>query len=520
MEQFQAFAKKQFNISLIFFALGMIAGIIYSINLLGYAINSNMLMPSNIRSIHISLMLYGFIPLMLSYLPFFIISKEQGISSSGLRYLQNYTYIWYIFLIYMVIALLFGNTRGLAFYDFPYELNFILAFAGLFYIIALFKFVSLYKVFPLWIKISLFIVIIAPFLLLILMNPTIGQVEATISGPHGDNTLGMSFAIIPLYYLVIKYLNQDEFKARWHIFWIIPFIFYALSVVYKSFIAELTYNQEWFLQYLTLFYVPLLYRWYQDSKIKKEAKLLLLISIMAFLFVDIEGNILFIPEFRWVFHRNDLVVGHAHIAMGVSILFLVLPLYANFIKPLQNKLFARTYLIGMCAMVLMLSFNGFVETGMLNLNSEYLWTLRTLFGAVILYSLSHFIHIKLDLSRPLKRYHLFGMLSDGLTGISLFLLADFLYPILNFKFGSTYEYVVFGFVFTTGLIHYFGYKYTQYEYILALITMQVRVLISAIFFALYASKTLGYEAFAIAFYDLTYALIFLILFQKMKEESK
>jgi cytochrome c oxidase cbb3-type subunit 1 len=43
------------------------------------------------RSIHISLMLYGFIPLMLSYLPFLLINKEVGVDKEGLRLLNLYT---------------------------------------------------------------------------------------------------------------------------------------------------------------------------------------------------------------------------------------------------------------------------------------------------------------------------------------------------------------------------------------------------------------------------------------------
>ena len=94
---------------------------------------------------------------------------------------------------------------------------------------ALYKFIKLYKIVPLWIKVCLQIVIIAPIALLILMNPTIGQVESTVSGPHGDNTLGMSLALIPIYYLIIKLLNITEFKARWNILWIIPTIFYFFN---------------------------------------------------------------------------------------------------------------------------------------------------------------------------------------------------------------------------------------------------------------------------------------------------
>lgn len=324
MEQsnnFETFINRHFKISLIFLFLALFFGILYSINLLGFSIQSDTLLPSNMRSLHISLVLYGFVPLMLSYLPFLIIHKERVYSNSGLHYLNLYTIFWYIFLVFMISSLLFGNTRGLAFYDFPYELNFILAFASLFYIIALYKYIKAYETIPLWIKVCLWIVVIAPFTLLILMNPTIGQVESTISGPHGDNTLGMSLALIPIYYLIIKLLNIGSFKARWNILWIIPMIIYFGSVLYRSFIGHLTYEQEWFCQWLTLLYIPLLYRWYKDSQIENFAKKALLISILAFLFVDVEGNILFIPEFRWLFHRNDLIVAHAHVAMGIGVFF-------------------------------------------------------------------------------------------------------------------------------------------------------------------------------------------------------
>ena len=141
MENFNLFIQRHFKISLVFFAIGLFFGLIYSINLLGYSIDSQTLNPANMRSIHISLMLYGFIPLMLSYLPFLLINKEVGFSHKGLHYLNLFTIFWYIFLIFMINSLLFGKNRGLAFYDFAYELNFILAIAGVFYIIALFKFI-------------------------------------------------------------------------------------------------------------------------------------------------------------------------------------------------------------------------------------------------------------------------------------------------------------------------------------------------------------------------------------------
>ncbi len=120
LNNFDNFINRNFKISIAFFALGLLFGIIYSINLLGFSINSQTLNPENMRAIHISLMLYGFIPLMLSYLPFLLINKEVGTDDEGLRYLNLYTIFWYIFLVFMVVSLLLGKSIGLAFYDFAY----------------------------------------------------------------------------------------------------------------------------------------------------------------------------------------------------------------------------------------------------------------------------------------------------------------------------------------------------------------------------------------------------------------
>ena len=59
---------------------------------------------------------------------------------------------------------------------------------------------------------------------------------------------------------------------------------------------------------------------------------------ICLLFVDIEGNILFIPDIRWLFHRNDLIVAHAHVAMGVGVLFMVISMFINNIKELHKSI--------------------------------------------------------------------------------------------------------------------------------------------------------------------------------------
>jgi len=515
LNNFENFISNHFKISIAFFALGLIFGIIYSLNLLGVFIDSETLNPSNMRSIHISLMLYGFVPLMLSYLPFLLINKEVGSNEEGIRYLNLYTIIWYIFLVFMLVSLLLGKNRGLAFYDFAYELNFLLAFAGVFYIIALYKFIRLYKVLPLWIKVCLRVVIIAPITLLILMNPIIGQVESTVSGPHGDNTLGMSLALIPIYYLIIKLLNKNEFTARWNILWIIPTMFYFGTVLYRIFFEALTYNQEWFAQYLTLLYIPLLYRWYKDSNIKIHAKRALLISILAFLFVDIEGNILFIPEIRWLFHRNDLIVAHAHVAMGIGVFFMVVSMFINHIKQLHKEIYLKLYLVGILGIFTALSISGFTQAGFITIATDKMWILRSIFGFVAFSFIFAFIKIKTNYSK-LGFYNLAGVYSDGLGGVFLILLASFTYPLLGFSFSGVYEYIVFTFVCMTGVIHYMALKNPSFT----ILTVIIRVFASSMFFALYASGKLGIEALLICLFDLTFVFIYLIFFHKKELPCK
>lgn len=516
---FNNFINKNFKISIVFFALGLFFGILYSINLLGYSLNSETLNPANIRAIHISLMLYGFIPLMLSYLPFLLINKEVGSNDEGLRYLNLYTIIWYIFLVFMLISLLLGKNRGLAFYDFAYELNFLLAFAGIFYIIALYKFIRLYKILPLWIKVCLRVVVIAPLALLVLMNPIIGQVESTVSGPHGDNTLGMSLALIPIYYLIIKLLNIGEFKASWNIFWIIPTIFYFGSVLHRIIIGPLSYNQEWLLEYLSLLYIPLLYRWFKDSNISSHAKKALLISILAFLFVDIEGNIIFIPQIRWIFHRNDLIVAHAHMAMGIAVFFMLIAMFITHIKELQKDIYLNVYLFALLGIFTVLSISGFSQAGILNIPIDTLWTVRTIFGCFALVFILAFIKIRNSYSK-IELYNIAGILSDGLGGLFLILLASFIYPIIGFTFSGVYEYVVFTFVCMTGIIHYMVLKNPSSQMILTNLTVIIRVFASSMFFALYSSGKLGFEALAICLFDLAFVFTYLIFFYQKSSRKE
>lgn len=229
--------------------------------------------------------------------------------------------------------------------------------------------------------------------------------------------------------------------------------------------------------------------------------------------MDIEGNILFIPEFRWLFHRNDLIIAHAHVAMGISILFMTFAILVNHINSLKDIKFYNYYLFGILGIFLVLSISGFIQAGVIKGDIEILWSLRTLFGIVVF--ISFFKLIKLDLKlNSLQKYNLLGALSDGSTGIILIFLGSYLYPLLGFKFTNSYEYIVFVFVFTTGVMHYFAFtsKSSQYEF--TLLTALIRVFVSSMFFALYLNGSLSYEALFITVYDLSFSILFFLIFYK------
>lgn len=522
MEKFSDFIQYAFKISALFLVAGLACGLYYSLNLLGYAFASDMLNPAYVRSVHVSLMLYGFVPLMLSFLPFVVMAKDGIVSDKGLEKLKIYFTLWCIFLVLMSVTLLFGINRGLVFYDFAYELNFLLAFAGIFYIMALYDYIKAYSKTPLWIKVALYLIMASPIALLVLMNPSIGQVEKTVTGPHGDNTLGMSFTLIPIFYLLIKLHTKQQFKPRFHAFWIMPLLGYALSVLHRIFIGDLSYNQEWFFQYLTLLYLPLLLVWLRDAGLNFKNSPFLLIAIYAFLFVDIEGNILFIPSLRWLFHRNDLVVGHAHMAMGVSVFFMAMAVVSPYLTKLAQNAFGLFYTLGFTLMLIALSLAGIVEAGFLTTNIMLFWTIRTLCGLFILvttigffYKSFHFPQATLN---ALGKYHFVGFLSDGFGGIFLLLFANTLYPLLGFCFEGKYEYVVFAFVITTGIIHFYGLTCKDSALLLAKITATNRIVISSIFLALFLSHRLGLEALLIALYDIAYACVY-VLFSNQLQRS-
>ncbi|WP_294918121.1 cbb3-type cytochrome c oxidase subunit I [Sulfuricurvum sp. PD_MW2] len=503
------FIDDELPLALFWLILGLFAGLVYAMEILGLDGSMSLLSPERARSLHISQMLYGFFPLMLSLLPFALFQKEGVLSQNAIVHLRRYFVVWNLFLLFMSMALLFGNIRGLPFYDFPYQLNFLLAFSGVFYLFALLDALRRYAKRPLWVNVSLAAVIVAPLALIVLMNPQYGQVEKTLIGPHGDNTLGMSFALIPIYYLLIKLVAIDEFKPRWHGLWIVPLVGYIVSLVIRNFFHTLSYTEEWFFQYLTLLYVPLLWIWLRDAGVSFKTNPYLILSIIAFIFVDIEGNFLFIPDIRALIHRNDLVVGHAHIAMGLGVAFMALAIVHHLLPNLFRRIYAIAWSVLMGIMAVALSIAGILEARGLNESIEpFLWV-RALVGAMIVGVVLRitFDRLKVRIDSAVKVYHLSGFLSDAGGGAVLILGGSALFSLLGFHFSGTYEYIVFAFMIGTGLTHWYGlYSVTPYRF--AELSASIRAVCASVFAALYMAGTLDGIALLVALYDISFALLY------------
>ena len=502
------FITDELPLAFFWLLLGLLCGLIYSVEMVGIEWIQNLLSPDRARSLHISLMLYGFFPLFLSLLPFALFEKEGMLSEKGVAYLRRYFWVWNVFLLFMTMALLFGNMRGLPFYDFPYPLNFLLAFGGVFYLLALIDALRRYEKRPLWVNVSLLVVVVAPAMLVLLMNPEYGQVEKSLVGPHGDNTLGMSFALIPLYYLLIKLAAPGAFIPRWHLLWAIPLIGYVVSLVIRNFFHPLSYGEEWFFQYLTLLYLPLLWRWWKDSKLTFNRSPYLLLSMGAFAFVDLEGNVLFIPQIRELIHRNDLVVGHAHIAMGIAVAFMALSIVHRMVPGVMTKACAVGWATLVSLMALSLSAAGMIEAGWLGGSVETFLIGRSLFGAVLIVMVGMIFVRRLGISpkTPIEWYHWIGVASDLGGGIVLLVAGEKLFALAGFEFAGGIQYAVFAFMIGTGLVHWYGTR--QHPYMMASLSALIRLVVAAAFISLYWAGTIGPIALLVGVYDGAYALLY------------
>lgn len=514
MGKLSKFLERNLPLLFLWLLLGLFAGLVYALEILGLDGSMTLLSPERARSLHISQMLYGFFPLVLSLLPFALFEKEGVLTSKALGYLAKYLIVWNVFLLFMSVSILFGNIRGLPFYDFPYQLNFILAFSGVFYLMALVNALRCYEKRPVWVNVSLISVIAAPIALVILMNPDYGQVEQTLVGPHGDNTLGMSFALIPIYYLLIKLSATKVFIPRFHLLWIIPLVGYIFSLILRNFFHPLSYNEEWFFQYLTLLYVPLLWSWMRDAGVSFKSNPYLFFSIFAFLFVDVEGNILFIPQLRELIHRNDLVVGHAHIAMGLGVAFMALSIAYHLLPSVFRRFYATAWTVLMGLMALALTIAGLMEAGIISGSIEPFLVMRTLFGAMMITLVAKMVFDRLEISidTPLKIYHWIGFLGDALGGLILMIAGGWLFGLLGFTFTGTYEYVVFAFVMGTGMIHLVGIGGNGQS--MASLSATIRLLISSTFLSLFMAGILDELALLIALYDGLYAMIYFLWLRK------
>ncbi len=515
-------------IFLLFF--GVFFGVLYAFELIGWG--GDLIRADIARSLHISFMLYGSIPLMLSLISIKLFDKDGIYDKKVIYFMHFYLLFWYIFLLFMAVSLSMGIKRDLPFYDFDYKLNFILAFSGIFYLISMLYAIKHYEKKPLWVRISLVIIILSPFALLFLMNPKYGEVEKTLIGPHGDNTLGMSFALIVIYYLVIKSFAKKSFIPKYNFLWVIPLVFYISSLFYKTLYKPLSYNQEWFLQYLTLLYIPLLISWLKEANIIELARLkpsvpyicnphlrnrrvytpiitfkqnsFLIISIIFFIIVDIEGNWLFIPHVRELFHRNNLVIGHAHLAMGVAVLFLALSVIEEYLK---NKKLFYLLAIFIILMSLVLSIGGFMEAGYIKYDIELIWKIRAFIGVLALFTffaIFVFFFPKRELTF-IRAYHLIGFLSDGVGGAVLLFFGNCIYSFLNENLNDSFSKAVFGFMIGVGIIHLLGYL--KNDIFLAKITLVFRIILSSIFYSLYFSNIMGISAMMIFLYDFIFAMV-------------
>lgn len=513
MEKFNSLIQTTAHIWVWIFLGAVFSGTLYAADLIGFSLFDNTLLnPITARSLHITLMLYGPIMLALSLLPFALFAKDKLNLDIAVIPLRNYFFLWHLFLFMATISILLGAQRGLPFYDFAYELNFLLAASGIFYIIAIFRTIQQYTFPPTWVKVSKLALFSAPVALLVLMNPDIGQVEKTLVGPHGDNTLGMSFTLIPLFYLLIKlHTKEKNFKPKLHIFWILPLLVYVATVIIRIFRGDLSYNEEWFAQWMTFLYLPLLLQWYRDAKLSLQSAPYLVISIWAFLFVMIQGNILFFPDIRATFHKNDLVIAHAHLAMAIGIFFMGLSSLSYFYKLPQKFIHFWIWVVALIFFPLTLA--GFQEAGFIPIDGIAMWWLRFLGGILGVSGLLYFIFQKFTIPplKPLIIYHINGFASDGLGAVILFVFAPILYSFLGFHFIQIY-YLVFGFMGFVGILHLFGIYRNSTEF--AYITSIARLITGSVFLSLFYIHQLDNLALIVGFYDIGYALLYMLFREK------
>ena len=233
---------------------------------------------------------------------------------------------------------------------------------------------------------------------------------------------------------------------------------------------------------------------------------------MLFRSVMIQGNILFLPDVRAAFHKNDLVIAHAHAAMAIGILFMGLSALKYFYK-LPNK-FIHFWSYVVALIFFPLTFAGFIEAGYFDLDILPYWWMRFLGGTLGVVGLLYFIlkEMKLPQLKLINLYHISGFASDGLGAIMLFLFAPFIYSLLGFEFVSTY-YLIYGFMGFVGILHLIGvYKEAH---LFAYLTSMARLITGTIFLSLFYLNQIDGLGLIVGLYDISYALIYMLFRERL-----
>ncbi|MCW8839177.1 MAG: hypothetical protein OQK11_10790, partial [Thiovulaceae bacterium] len=195
------------------------------------------------------------------------------------------------------------------------------------------------------------------------------------------------------------------------------------------------------------------------------------------------------------------------VAIGLGIFFMSLSILSYFYKLPKKLIHAWSYVIALIFFPLTIS--GFVQAGFLDANIEIFWWLRLLGGLLALGVILYYLYKALCIKKPklLELYHLNGFASDGLGAIILILFAPQLFEFLGFHFTPHY-YLVFGFMGFVGLLHLIGVN--KHSSFLAEMTSYARIITGTIFFSLYYVSSLDALALLVGFYDISYALIYLL----------
>lgn len=133
MEKFYKLINSVVPVWAFIFLGSIFVGVVYAAQMLGFSFfDETLLNAQTTRSLHITLMLYGPIMLALSLLPFALFAKDKLDLDVAYEPLRNFFLLWHLFLFMAVVSISLGAQRALPFYDFAYELNFILASSGIF----------------------------------------------------------------------------------------------------------------------------------------------------------------------------------------------------------------------------------------------------------------------------------------------------------------------------------------------------------------------------------------------------